>query len=96
MYNPDLQSRIHLLEPMLFHLSDILSGAYPATDIMFPNGSMKLVENVYQNNPVADYFNDILSDQVVAYVTGCIDRNLSARIRILEIGAGTGGPARRC
>ncbi|MGV6936852.1 SDR family NAD(P)-dependent oxidoreductase [Paenibacillus sp. CMM36] len=91
LYNPDLQSRIHLLEPMLFHLSDILSGAYPATDIMFPNGSMKLVENVYQNNPVADYFNDILSDQVVAYVTECIDRNLSARIRILEIGAGTGG-----
>lgn len=52
---------------------------------------MELVEGVYKHNPVADTFNEVLGDIVAAYVKQRIQLDPSARIRILEIGAGTGG-----
>jgi polyketide synthase PksM len=51
---------------------------------------MKLVEGIYKGNRTADYFNDVLSDTVVSYIRERISSNGNARIRIIEIGAGTG------
>ncbi|WP_052421797.1 SDR family NAD(P)-dependent oxidoreductase [Paenibacillus sp. FSL P4-0081] len=86
-----MAAQIALAETALRALPDILSGKLPATDVMFPNSSMELVEGVYKHNPVADAFNEVLGDVVAAYVKQRIQLDPSARIRILEIGAGTGG-----
>jgi len=32
-------------------------GVVRATDVMFPNGSMALVERFYKDNPIGDSFN---------------------------------------
>ncbi|WNG27789.1 SDR family NAD(P)-dependent oxidoreductase [Cystobacter fuscus] len=80
---------------MLRALPRILSGAVPATDIMFPNSSMELVEGIYKNNPITDCFNEIMADAVVAVLQEIVRGNPAARIRILEIGAGTGGGSLR-
>ncbi|WP_344637981.1 SDR family NAD(P)-dependent oxidoreductase [Kitasatospora cystarginea] len=80
-----------LVDTTLRSLTDILTGRRPATDVMFPNASLELVEGVYKNNPVADYFNDVLADTLVAYLERRLADDPSARLRILEIGAGTGG-----
>ncbi|MEU5417941.1 SDR family NAD(P)-dependent oxidoreductase [Streptomyces sp. NPDC020667] len=80
-----------LVDTTLRALTDILTGRRPATDVMFPNASLELVEGVYKNNPVADYFNDVLADTLVAYLERRLAEDPSARLRILEIGAGTGG-----
>ncbi|MCJ8269428.1 MAG: SDR family oxidoreductase, partial [Psychrosphaera sp.] len=48
-----------LLDSCLEQLPLILSGKKPATDVIFPNGSMHLVEAVYQNNSLADYANQV-------------------------------------
>ena len=89
--NPNLQKQGLLLETCLKALPGILSGTQRATDVLFPNSSMRLVEGVYQGNALADYFNEALG----ATLTACIDDQLRAdgerKIRILEIGAGTGG-----
>ena len=58
---------------------------------MFPNGSLALVEGIYKNNPVADYFNEALAGMVAGFVEERLKQDPSARIRILEVGAGTGG-----
>jgi polyketide synthase PksN len=85
------RAQVVLVEAMLQALPEILTGKRPATDIMFPNSSMEAVEGIYKNNSVADYFNEALADSVVVYVQERLRQEPSARIQILEIGAGTGG-----
>lgn len=51
---------------------------------------MELVEGIYQNNAVADYFNNLLAQKVIDYIQERLRQNPDARIRIIEIGAGTG------
>ncbi|KZW99784.1 hypothetical protein JL49_15650 [Pseudoalteromonas luteoviolacea] len=80
----------NLLDNCLANLPAILNGAMKATDALFPNASMVLVEAVYQNNPVADYANKILIEQLQAYLT----KTKANSVRVLEIGAGTGGTTR--
>ena len=82
---------IALAEACLRALPEILTGKRLATEVIFPDGSMHLVEGVYQGNAGADYFNGVLADTAVAYVRERLARDPAAEIRILEIGAGTGG-----
>ena len=89
--DPGKKAQVVLTEATLGALPEILTGKTPATDIMFPDSSMELVEGVYKGNPVANYFNETFSDIVVAYINERTQQDPSVRIRILEIGAGTGG-----
>ncbi|EGD45657.1 Mycocerosate synthase., 6-deoxyerythronolide-B synthase [Ruminiclostridium papyrosolvens DSM 2782] len=87
---PNTRDKIILVEATLRALPDILTGKVPATDVMFPNSSMELVEGIYKNNPISDYFNGNLADTLVAYIEKR-RQDQSGRLRIIEIGAGTGG-----
>ncbi|AUS27493.1 SDR family NAD(P)-dependent oxidoreductase [Paenibacillus sp. P2(2022)] len=89
--NPDLSAWVVLVESTLRKLPEILTGNIPATDIVFPQSSMKLVEGIYKNSPAADYFNEVLGDIVVSYLNERLKHDPSGSIRIIEIGAGTGG-----
>ncbi|QTD53418.1 SDR family NAD(P)-dependent oxidoreductase [Sulfidibacter corallicola] len=80
-----------LLEPCLRHLPEILGGEIKATDILFPNASLALVEGIYHGNPVADYYNAVLTDRVLNYLQVRLSCDPDANIRLFEIGAGTGG-----
>ncbi|AWX58468.1 SDR family NAD(P)-dependent oxidoreductase [Brevibacillus brevis] len=86
--NPNLHAQVNLLETALRALPAILTGRIAATDVLFPNGSMELVEGIYKHNPVSDYFNEVLANTAAAYVKSL---GQGQRIRILELGAGTGG-----
>lgn len=87
----NMKAMVTLVETALKALPEILTGKASATDILFPNSSMDLVEGVYKNNQVADYFNDVLADTLTAYLQERLKQEPEAKIRILEIGAGTGG-----
>ncbi|EGD45652.1 Beta-ketoacyl synthase, partial [Ruminiclostridium papyrosolvens DSM 2782] len=89
--DPQIYSQVVLSEATLIALPEILTGKIPATDVIFPNSSMELVERVYQHNVVADYFNEVLADTLVSYVQERIRQDSTVQLRILEIGAGTGG-----
>ena len=89
--HPDHKTQLVLLEACLKALPDILKGRRKATEVLFPNSSMALVEGIYKGNAVADLFNEVLGNTVVAYIRQRLARQPDARIRILEIGAGTGG-----
>ncbi|UED76953.1 SDR family NAD(P)-dependent oxidoreductase [Brevibacillus sp. DP1.3A] len=88
---PNSKAQVILVEATMRVLPEILLGKIPATEIMFPNSSMELVEGIYKHNEVADYFNEVLANTIVTYVKQRTEQDASARIRILEIGAGTGG-----
>ncbi len=80
-------AQMALAEATLRALPDILGGRRPATAVMFPEGAMTLVEAVYKDNPVAARFSRNLAQAAEAFVRASPGRSL----RILEIGAGTGG-----
>ncbi len=79
-----------LIEACLRRLPEMLTGAVPATDVMFPESSMHLVEGIYKHNLIADHFNHILSESLCAEFTAKAARG-EGGLRLLEIGAGTGG-----
>lgn len=88
--NENLKSQIVLIDAVLKDLVDILTGKKLSTQIIFPNSSVELVEGVYKNNPIADYFNQALSNKIIDYVKLRLAHESSPNIRIIEVGAGTG------
>nr|QUJ23687.1 PKS [Streptomyces sp.] len=85
------RARFTLLDATLRALPGILRGEVLATDVMFPGSSMELVERIYRDNPLSDCFNGVLADAAAAVVREIVRADPAARVRILEIGAGTGG-----
>lgn len=91
MQDSNLKAQVNLIEATLRKLPEILLGKVQATEVMFPNSSTELVEGIYKHNEIADYYNEVLSDTLVAHVKQCLEEDPLRKIRILEIGAGTGG-----
>ncbi|MEV5203142.1 SDR family NAD(P)-dependent oxidoreductase [Streptomyces sp. NPDC053720] len=89
--DPDKAAELALLDAALSALPDILTGRTRPTDILFPRGSVALVEGTYRNNRVADMYNRAMTDTAAAIVAERLRLDPAARLRILEIGAGTGG-----
>ncbi|QSZ27539.1 AMP-binding protein [Aceticella autotrophica] len=64
----------------------ILKGEETALNLLFPKGMWNIAENMYRYNPIAKYYNTLVVSAVSAYI-----KNSKGRIKILEVGAGTGG-----
>ena len=94
--DPSKSAMVTLVEATLRALPDILSGRQPATDVIYPNSSMTLVEATREHNRVVDYFNAVLASAVVAYVRQRQQQRALDKpgLRVLEIGAGIGGTSR--
>ena len=69
-------------------VSDVLCGRQSPLETLFPQGSFELAEGLYQRSLSMRYFNDL-----VAAALGALAETTPAgqRLRIIEIGAGTGG-----
>nr|BAP05594.1 CalF [uncultured Candidatus Entotheonella sp.] len=89
--NPDLKTSVNLVDACLRGLPEILRGTLQATEVIFPRSSMENVENIYKRNVLSDYFNAMVAEVVARYIRGRLAEDANARIRIIEIGAGTGG-----
>ncbi|HTI70008.1 MAG TPA: SDR family NAD(P)-dependent oxidoreductase, partial [Candidatus Limnocylindria bacterium] len=90
-HNTNTQAQVVLAETALRALPAVLTGKRPATDVLFPGSSMRLVEGIYKNNLASDFFNEALAEVAMASIKQRLEQDPAARIRILEIGAGTGG-----
>ncbi len=88
--NANHRAYLTLIEACLRRLPEILTGALPATDVLFPESSMHLVEGIYKHNLIADHFNLVLCESLRAECAAKAARG-ERGLRLLEIGAGTGG-----
>ncbi|MEU1470315.1 beta-ketoacyl synthase N-terminal-like domain-containing protein [Streptomyces sp. NPDC005761] len=88
--NPDLAATHLLVETTLRAFPEILSGRRPATEVIFPGGSLELVQNAYATNPASAFFNQVLAADMVARLRRRPRALPVDAARILEIGAGTG------
>ncbi|WP_129645080.1 SDR family NAD(P)-dependent oxidoreductase [Peristeroidobacter agariperforans] len=89
--NPSTRPHLELLKVCLRALPEILSGTRKAADVMFPESSLRLVSGVYAGNAVSDYYNGALAQTLCACIRQRRQAEPSSKIRVLEIGAGTGG-----
>ncbi|MFC3195077.1 SDR family NAD(P)-dependent oxidoreductase [Marinicella sediminis] len=89
--NPNRKAQITLLETCLKSLPEVLQGRKLATEVMFPGSSMALVEGIYKDNVVADFYNRVLKEALKAQLDHLQTTAPQHKIRILEVGAGTGG-----
>ncbi len=89
---PDCAAHFQLLFHCMDRLADVLQGRVAATQVLFPEGSLRLVEPINKGNAVADYFNRQVVAEAVRQVSQALPQLApGARYRILEVGAGTGG-----
>lgn len=89
--NPETAAPVALAEATLRELDAVLSGRRQATDVLFPKASPHLVEGIYRDSPVPDFFNRVLGTVLVRHIERRRRVDPDVRLRILEIGAGTGG-----
>jgi len=68
---------------------EILTGRLAITDVLFRNGGMDVFAKLFRGDVVSDFFNQIVADAVHDTIVRL--KPTAPKIRILEIGAGTGG-----
>lgn len=83
---PSLSGHLQLLEQCITNLPEILSGIKNGTEVLFPNGDVDLVKNIYNDNIVSHSLNLATARSVLSKVNRC----KRDKVKILEIGAGTG------
>ncbi|MEU6231860.1 SDR family NAD(P)-dependent oxidoreductase [Kitasatospora sp. NPDC047058] len=80
-----------LLRDCLAVLPEVLTGRTGAMDVLFPQGSSERVAAVYRGDPVTDHCNAEVARLVVGQVEARRSAEPGAKVRVLEVGAGTGG-----
>jgi SAM-dependent methyltransferase len=86
-----MKPHFNLLEVCVSNLGEILSGKKSADGVMFPVFSMELVEGIFKNNRLSDYFNNLTAKSVTDYIKLLKDKIKDRKIRVLEIGSGSAG-----
>ncbi|MEU5165861.1 SDR family NAD(P)-dependent oxidoreductase [Streptomyces mutomycini] len=89
--HPSLAPVVTLLGDCLTVLPDVLTGRRPAMEVLFPDGSAERVAAVYRGDPVTDRCNREVARLVAERVEARRAADPTTPVRILEIGAGTGG-----
>ena len=69
------------------NLTAMLTGEINPLELLFPDGSWQVAENLYQNNPVSRYINSLAQKALEILLQS---RNTDKPLRVLELGAGTG------
>jgi SAM-dependent methyltransferase len=70
------------------NLLEVISGRESALEMLFPDGSSEIADGLYNTSPLSRYSNGIVRAAVVAAASPLAQ---DRPVRILEIGAGTGG-----
>ncbi len=70
------------------HLAEILIGQEDIRALLFPGGSLDIMASLYQETQFSSYYNAIAREAIQAVIK-TLSSNTS--LRIIEIGAGTGG-----
>ena len=77
------QAHLRLLDEAVAAYREVLTGKRPATDVLFPGGSLDRVLPMYAGNPMVDHYT-ARAAQVIAAAAG-------PATHVLEFGGGTGG-----
>ncbi|MEH1967623.1 beta-ketoacyl synthase N-terminal-like domain-containing protein [Nostoc sp.] len=81
---PGANAELTLLERCGSHLAQVLQGETRPLELLFPQGDLTALTQLYQDSPGANVMNALVQKAISTAIS-------TATVRILEIGAGTGG-----
>ncbi|MEM8844492.1 MAG: beta-ketoacyl synthase N-terminal-like domain-containing protein, partial [Pseudomonadota bacterium] len=82
----DAHAELSLLQSCAESMPSILTGKISALEVLFPKGDSERLASLYQESPGAKLMNQMVADLVANLIS-----KKPEGLRILEIGAGTGG-----
>jgi acyl transferase domain-containing protein/predicted O-methyltransferase YrrM/acyl carrier protein len=85
---PQFETELTLVTRCATALADVLRGATDPLQLLFPGDALDGAEKLYEDAPVARMFNTVVREAVAEAVRMLPS---TTRLRVLEIGAGTGG-----
>jgi len=85
---PAFAGDLQLVHHCAGHLAEVLRGAVDPLEVLFGNEAAGRTTQLYENSPISRFYNDLLAKAVQALLTQV---GGDRPIRILELGAGTGG-----
>ncbi|HEX5106390.1 MAG TPA: SDR family NAD(P)-dependent oxidoreductase, partial [Pirellulaceae bacterium] len=85
---PECHAELTLLASCAGNLAGVLRGEIDPLQLLFPQGSTAAVEALYEDSPFARSLNALLEETLSRAIA---DLPVGRPLRILEIGAGTGG-----
>lgn len=89
-----VEAKLRLVDATLKSIPDLLNGSKTPVQVIFPNGGISLVEDLYKNNAISDFFNNALAEKLKEALLHRVHLN-KKKVRILEIGAGSGGTSEK-
>ena len=89
---PEAGAELQLLARCSLALAGVLRGEIDPLHLIFPNGSFAEARAIYEDSPFARTFNETLA-AVIGHL--CKGVPAGSLVRVLELGAGTGGTTRR-
>lgn len=84
---PDCSNELKLTIRCGENIAAAMRGECDPLQLLFPNGSLDDVEKLYRDSPFSRFYNGLIGDAVAKIVSGFPPER---KLRILEIGAGTG------
>ncbi|MDB9360929.1 SDR family NAD(P)-dependent oxidoreductase [Nodularia spumigena CS-588/02] len=85
---PNATSELNLLQRCTSNLAEVLLGKTDSLELLFPGGDLSDLTQLYQNSPIAQMMNNLVKQ---AIITAIAEIPSEKPLKILEIGAGTGG-----
>ncbi len=89
---PGAEAELAMTGRVAEQLAEALRGQREPMQLLFPDGSIANAESLYRDSPTARFFNGLIAE-VVSSATAA--GTSGQRLRILEVGAGTGGTTTR-
>jgi acyl transferase domain-containing protein/NADPH:quinone reductase-like Zn-dependent oxidoreductase/SAM-dependent methyltransferase/aryl carrier-like protein len=86
--SPDYHAELTLLARCGRRLADVLSGDVDPLHLIFPDGSLAVAEHLYEDSPLLRFYN-LTAQRAIAALRAELPEG--KKIRVLEVGAGTGG-----
>jgi acyl transferase domain-containing protein len=86
--HPAFAAELGFLERCGPHLGPVLRGEVDPLTLLFPEGSTRSAESLYLDSPAARTFKAVVGEVVEGAIAALPPE---ARVRVLEIGGGTGG-----
>lgn len=84
---PEVRPEARLVGLMQGKVEDLFRGRVEAPTLLFSEAAMEVVEGFYVGSLALDYYNTVLKETLASLLR---DRPSGRKLRILEVGAGTG------
>ncbi|WP_413160471.1 SDR family NAD(P)-dependent oxidoreductase [Capilliphycus salinus ALCB114379] len=86
--DPEIEAELSLLTACGSHLAEVLQGKLDPIQLLFPSGDVSFLTQLYQNSPGAKVMNTLVEKVIQKALE---NQPQTQKLKILEIGAGTGG-----